>query len=283
MTKENVKYLRDPNKHDEQCSNNEFGLLEVCAFHDVPHYSALSQGVEDAMHDLNEGICRYDMGFILHELIYEEPRFSLNDLQTRISEFNYTRDRNTIPSLSEHQIKRDYLILSASEMAFLVENLALLVGDRVPSTNKCWKLYLLLREIMSIVYGGSFSDEVPAKLELLVDQHHKLYKFLTGKELTMKFHNILHLIRIIMKIGPARLFSCLRFEGNHKIFTAYAEANHNRTNPPYSLASKNQLGLAYRLFCNRGLDDRVMTSGERTLVTQAPDCAMFKTSSQITP
>ncbi|KAJ8682346.1 hypothetical protein QAD02_018138 [Eretmocerus hayati] len=275
MTQENVELLRDPEKHDEQCSKNEFGLLEVCVFHDVPHYSALTQGVEDAMHDLNEGICRYDMGFILHQLIYVEERFSLDDLQRRILEFNYTHDRNAIPSLSDNQIKKGYLILSASEMAFLVENLTLLVGDRVPKTNRSWKLYLFLREIMSIVYGESFSREVFAKLELLVDQHHKLYKLLTGKELTIKFHNLLHLIRIIMKMGPARLFACLRFEGNHKVFTAYAEANHNRTNPPFSLALKNQLGLAYRLCLNKGLDDRLVTSERSKLVVESSDCFMF--------
>ena len=75
------------------------------------------------MHDLNEGVCRYVLGFVLYTLIFEERRITINFLNSRISGFNYINDTNVVPTITEEQIKKKYLILSASEMFFLVDSL----------------------------------------------------------------------------------------------------------------------------------------------------------------
>lgn len=145
------------------------------------------------MHDLNEGVCRYVIGFILNMFIYKEKRFSLSFINSRIFGFNYVNDSNSVPTLSEQQIKSDHLILSSSEMCFIMGNLGLLIGDRIPKDNQVWQLYLLLREIMCIVYGEFFDDNILQHLDKLINKHHTMYKKLTNKNLTIKFHNFLHM------------------------------------------------------------------------------------------
>lgn len=257
LIEEDVKYLRSPSDHDSDSVTGENGISEPCIFHKIPHYNCIKQGVVDVLHDLNEGVCRYDMGQILNSLIFKDREIpSVQFLNKRIAGFNYIADSNAVPFLSEEQIKSNYLILSASEMSFLVENLGLLIGDKISKNNKAWKLYILLRDIMILAYGESFSEDIFQTLNEKIKKHHELYLKLY-KSLTVKFHNLLHLVRVIRQMGPPRHYSCIRFEGRHKIFKAYASVCNSRVNPEYSLAKKNQLLLAYRFLSSQGVSSRI--------------------------
>lgn len=257
-TVEDEKYLRSASTYKSGCRDKQNGLVEECVFHAIPYYNVFEHGVLDPMHDLNEGVCRYSIGFILNTIIFKEKLLSLNFLNSRISSFNYVRDDNSVPTLTEKQIKDDNLIISSSEMTFLIENLGLLIGDRIPKANKAWNLYALLREIMCIVYGDFFDETVYETLEKTISKHHTLYMKLSGKHLTLKFHNTEHLPRFIKQMGPPKYFSCIRFEGRHRWFKQYANAMTSRVNPPHSLALKNQLMLSYRLLINDGFKDKIV-------------------------
>lgn len=52
------------------------------------------------------------------------------------------------------------IILSASEMHYLVVNLGLFVGDLIPTNNMIWKLYLMLRKILNISMLESLSNDI---------------------------------------------------------------------------------------------------------------------------
>ena len=210
------------------------------------------------MHDLNEGVCRYVMGFIINTFIYKEERFSLDFFNSRLAGINYITDYSATPCLSEEQVKSNYLTISSSEMIFLIEHFGLLVGDRIPKDSKIWKLYLYLADIMYLVYSESFNEETYDKLDKTIAAHHKCYMKLSGKHLIVKFHNLLHMTRLIKQMGPSRFFSSIRFEGRHKDFKEYSDVTNNQINSPHSLALKNQLTLSYRFMLNEGFTNRLI-------------------------
>lgn len=61
------------------------------------------------MHDVLEGICRYEVALILYHYIYVEKYFSLDLLNERIESFNYG-DGNKPPGLTEKNIKKTKLL-----------------------------------------------------------------------------------------------------------------------------------------------------------------------------
>ena len=76
----------------------------------------------------------------------------------RLAGLRYLENRNATPTLSDDEVKSAYLTISSSEMTFLIEYFGLVVGARVPKNNRGWKLYLLLKDIMFIVYSDFFDD-----------------------------------------------------------------------------------------------------------------------------
>lgn len=80
----------------------------------------------DPMHDVLEGVCRYNMANILNVLINQDKLFTLETLNDRIRFFDYgTNTGKNIPvSITCNIFKTDVLMLSASEMSFLCETSA---------------------------------------------------------------------------------------------------------------------------------------------------------------
>jgi len=56
----------------------------------------------DVMHDIFEGICRYEIAKILNNLINIEKLFSLNTLNNRI---RFHNDKNISPAINETLLK----------------------------------------------------------------------------------------------------------------------------------------------------------------------------------
>ena len=250
---EKEKYLRSIS----DAKNDKNGIVDDCFFNEIPGYNRFLNCAFDPSHDLDEGVCRYVMGNILNTIIFLEKRITLDSLNSRISGLNYISDSNVIPSLTADNIKQKYLIVSCSEMFFLIEYLGLLIGDHIPINHKAWKLYLLLRKIMFIVYMESFNDEILNDLDNSIISHNMLYIKLYG-HLTVKFHNLGHYVKFIKRMGPPKFYCTIRCEGRHRLFKSYANVMNSRLNPEYSLALKNQFPLAYRFFDSEGFVDRLI-------------------------
>ena len=236
---EDTQLLRSLTSYETATFDGNEGLSGKCIFHKIPNYNILDQVIFDPMHDLNEGVCRYVMGFLLDLFINVEKRFTLDFFNAKLAGINYIGHYNATPALTEDQVKTGYLIISSSEMIFLLEYFGLLVGDRVPKKNKAWELFLLLKDIVYIVYGVSFDDNILNKLDEKITQHHKLYLKLSQRNLTIKFHNLLHFRRFIERMGPPRFFTSIRYEGRHNDFKEYSDVTNNYMNSPYSLAAQN--------------------------------------------
>lgn len=81
-----------------------------------------------------EGVCKYDIGLILKEMIYNLKYFSLNTLNNRIESSNYgpldIRSRPTL--ITDSSLKqKGYLKTSASEILCFTKYLGLIIDDLV--------------------------------------------------------------------------------------------------------------------------------------------------------
>lgn len=160
MTVENSGILRTIDNYSEHISKHSFGAYENCIFNNINGYHVISNASVDPMHDILEGICRYDMAKVLSNLIDKYKFFTLVILNQRLCTVSSSCDKNIIPGLKREVIKNKKIIVTASEMQYLVDNLIICVGDLVPIANPIWKLYLLMRQITNIILLDIISDQI---------------------------------------------------------------------------------------------------------------------------
>ena len=77
MVKENEKLLRSANEYVKQAAAQTEGVVELCVFADLPYYDPIDCAMSDGMHDWDEGIDRYVLGFCLNAFIYNKSRMSI--------------------------------------------------------------------------------------------------------------------------------------------------------------------------------------------------------------
>lgn len=244
--------LRTQENYSTHCSEKTYGIEEQCVFHQIKNYHVTQNLVVDPMHDIFEGICRYDIAKILNDLIYEEKLFTLNVLKDRIRCFNHSIDSNIPPPLNEKSIKNNVIVLSASEMHYLINYLTLFIGDLIGTTNNYWKLYLLLRKIVCITVADAINEGIIKNFEILVTKYLTFHKKLLKSNFKTKHHNLLHYPRIMRAFRPLKNISSMRFEAKHKQIKEISKVVTSRMNPSYTLAMKHQLQFANTLIRNIG-------------------------------
>lgn len=276
MTVENSNILRTVDTYLEHASKHSYGVTEKCIFNDIPGYHVISNASVDPMHDIFEGICRYDMAKILNSLIYKEKFFTLEILNKRISTVSSSCDKNVTPILKREAIKKPNLILTASEMHYLVDNLVIFIGDLVSVENPTWKLYLMLRQIANIVLFDFISDEIINFFSSTVSQYLKLYLKLFDCKLRVKHHNLLHYGQLMHKFGPLKYMSSIRFEGKHKMFKTNNKVVTSRKNASYTFALKHQLYLCNRFINDEGFLLQIIKGAVQTKLFLVEDFGNFK-------
>lgn len=153
------------------------------------------------MHDILEGVAPLEIRLMLRHFIYEERLFSLELLNHRISSFDYGYgNENNEPSVilnlistSDNAIKQ-----TASQMWCLLQVLPFLVGDLVSVGSEHWHLFILLREICSIVFAPVVTYGLAVFLTQLIIEHHTLFKKLYDRNLIPKHHFMTHYPRMMV-------------------------------------------------------------------------------------
>ncbi|XP_058798086.1 uncharacterized protein LOC131668172 [Phymastichus coffea] len=256
--KENEKILRCTQTHLLDVQQKSHGVRSENIFSSIPGFDLFKCVSFDPMHDLLEGLCRYELAEILYRLIFVDKLFTFRLLQTRLESYSNPNATNETPSLNiDHITKKKCLIMSASEMKFLLFNLTFLIGDLVPSINKSWKLYLSLRKIVFLVFAPVLTEKSISILQQEITNHHILYRKTLKKLLKPKHHHLLHYIRYIILLGLPRQLSCMRFEGRHRPLKNIARATTSRTNSPKTLAIRNQLQLNYEFLVGQGFQKAI--------------------------
>jgi hypothetical protein len=107
--------------------------------------------VIDVMHDLYEGVLRYDMASIISKLI-DFKYFILESLNFKIKYNLYNpHEKNIPPAIKEGHLKSKSIIYSAAEINALVNHFRFIVGDIVSKGNKIWEFYLLVLKITEMI------------------------------------------------------------------------------------------------------------------------------------
>lgn len=145
--------------------------------------------------------------------------------------------------------------MSASEMLCLIRNFGLIVGEVVPKYSLDWKLYILLRKIVDLCCARRIQSDCAILLDSLVAEHNRLYLILSQSTLKLKYHILTHYGRMLLKNGPIKLTSCIRFEAKHEVLKAVANAIPCRINIDHTLANKLQLQTVSRLLSKTGVHE----------------------------
>ncbi|KAJ1530228.1 hypothetical protein ONE63_005155 [Megalurothrips usitatus] len=226
------------------------GINEQCVWNEMPSFYCVKIVHCDAMHDICEGMLKYDLCQVLFNLVSVRGYFSIELLIDRLQGFDYGPNEvgNKPPTckLSLNCLEKCSWNLSSSEMLCLSRYLGEIVGDLVPDTNRVWKLYVLVREIVEILSAPYFKKGLDVYLQTLIEEHREMYIVLFGS-LKPKHHLILRYPEILRRNGPFFAISSLMCERNHRKGKLYTKVCNCRVNFAHSVAVKSQLALCERL------------------------------------
>lgn len=255
LVNEEEEYIRTRNDYSNCVINSTFGIKEKCIFNEIPNFHVLENLSVDPMHDLLEGICRYDLAKILNNWIYIEKFVTLDVFNERLLNCISSFHENIPLSFRPELIKAEKIIITASEMYYLINNLSLMISDCIPEKNPCWQLYLLLKKMINISCSHFLTSECIDLFHLVVSKYLSLHKNVFNILFKPKHHNLLHYVRVMKKYGP--LMSSIRFEAKHRQLKHHAKVITSRINPSYTIALKHQLKLCHRFVCAKGFPNRL--------------------------
>lgn len=245
---EDVSALRNKINYAEDVAVNNVNITGIkgnCAFNVLHNFHAVENYSVDIMHDLLEGVCVYEISYILYHFIVHQQYFTLDTLNWRLQFFNFNVTSSRPPTISSSQLHTKSIKMSASEMLNFFLSAGLIFGDLITdSHDRHWELFILLRKILCITLQYSVTESTADLLENLINEHHMLYIDLFGETLKPKHHLMLHYPRIMKIVGPLRSLWSMRFEAKHRPLKQYARASTSRRNICYSISVKHQLMLA---------------------------------------
>ena len=123
------------------------------------------------MHDILEGVAKYDLSLILYHLISKEY-FSLEQLNYRIINFEYGPTVTNKPAPIAHdELLNCKIRMSANEMLTFIQCLDPMVGYFVPSHDRPWHLFLILKEIVDIFMCRDLPLNTLDLLDRLITAH----------------------------------------------------------------------------------------------------------------
>lgn len=252
------------------------GIKEDCALNKSVYFHVSNNYVFDAMHDLLEGICPYEIKLILHHYICVEKYFDVEFFNKRIAMYNFGfHERKNKPSpnfqiqsirnTSDHKIKQ-----KAVQTWCLTRAIPFIISDKVPEDDPFLELVILLLRIMEIVFSRNVYKTMLPLLDTLIDEHNKTFlKLFPDQHLINKHHHLTHYPDCVHKFGPLVNLWCMRFEGKHHTFKKYAAVCCNFKNIPKTMARIAQTHQCSYWSCGLIKDNRIASSnGEITRVEE---------------
>lgn len=275
-TTEDISMLRTEQNYDDDVKKknpDETGIKWFSIFNSIFLFHVIHSVGMDVMHDLCEGVLRYNMCEIILHFI-RRKKFSLKLLNNRKNNFAYDyNDRgNKSKNITMKNLKKRKLSMSSSEMTTFVHVFSFLVGDLVEPDDEVWKFYLKTMEVLDLVYLRSYTEEDLVKLGHSICEMNEMYKRLFKQTLKPKHHLLTHYPNATKKFGPLRYISSLRFEANHRFVKKYTKNTESRRNISYSLARKLQYGFANNFISTIGpLKDKLEYKSKNSLILSNAD------------
>ncbi|KAB0804260.1 hypothetical protein PPYR_01230 [Photinus pyralis] len=201
----------------KECYDNDLRINNITETgNDVQNFHLTSNCSVDIMHDIFEGVCIYDITYLLSSLIFDLKLFILEILNSRIKSFNYgeLESSNKPPLLTLDRLNSK-INMSASEMLCFTRYLGVLIGDLVPTNLDILNIWITPREIIDIVTAPSLQFSEGTRLKIIIEEHVSLIvKYC--KKLRPKHHHLIHYGMVFDNVGPLIHLWCMRAEQKHR-------------------------------------------------------------------
>lgn len=245
--REDGTLLRNMDNYWEDLSSDKpslTGIKEKCIWLRVQYFNLFDQIGVDVMHDLYEGVMKYVMNALLITFIDKLKYFGIQLLNNKLASFDYGPDNANIPvSLSLDNLRKGNLRLTASETAVFYRYFGIMFGDLVPQENKYWAIYIQMMLVVDAVMSSGFRPQKTTYFQHLIAELCEMYVSMFHQTLKPKFHNLLHYHRAMLKFGPLRYLSSMRFEAKHRPNKLASKSSSNRINMTFTIAKSHQLML----------------------------------------
>jgi hypothetical protein len=270
--------LRTPTNYDADINLENYpgtGIIEVSPFNKLANFHAADNPSVDIMHDVLEGVIHFDIGKILNQFIFIDKVFSLETLNFRLQGTDYGPNKKLTTLISQDMIKNNRFKFSASEAFVFVKYLSIAIGDLIPPDCLEWKLYIILRKILTIIMTRDIPRGLSKILNELIKEHHTIYLTLYKKLEKCKLHLMTHYEMAMDLIGPLLTTWSMRFEGKHQIFLRISNVNRCKKNLVHTLAFKHQLKMANLMF-NKDCALETFIADEMIIMTKSEFQEQYK-------
>lgn len=189
------------------------------------------------MHDILEGVIPVTVRQVLIHFV-STGSVTLQNINDTLDKFELSIPTNRPNHLTQSAIC-SHLSGSAShkfELFLLLPHLLCAHVD-LSVANPFWDVYLLLREIVDIVFAPVV--ELGQVFYCLFSSYIRRGNW--ARQMVPKFHYMLHYPRQIRLLGPLRNLWCMRFEGKHQYFKKMAVVSNNHKNIALTLAKRHQM------------------------------------------
>ena len=249
--------LRDRQQYDHHCdtllkqgsaSSHVFGIKSICALSQLKYYHPAENDTCDIMHDILEGVAPYEVNLLLRHVILKQKLLSLEDFNRLLAAFDYgtivSSSKPSQISLSRLQ-GSDTLGQHSHQMLVLLYVLPFILSKYVTADNANWKLFILLLEILELVFSPVVTAGHLSYLSELIAEHHTLFrKLYPDCRLKYKHHRMVHYPSVMVRNGPLSEMSVIRYEAKHGFFKRLAHIICNFRNVCKTLARRNQMRQA---------------------------------------
>jgi len=201
------------------------------------------------MHDLLEGVVPLTIKLVLQSF-HQRGIVTVTQVNVELENFEFGCNdvKNKPTKIPLSLVRRDgHLSGKAIEKWCLFRILPFLIGSYVAQNDKHWKLFLILRELVDIVFAPSLTFDIFHYLELLINEFFECFRILFPQSFTPKLHYMVHYPNLIRKFGPLRAMWCLRFEGKHQYFKKLAGVVCNFKNICLTLGHRHQMRQCWQL------------------------------------
>jgi len=252
--RDRVEMLTTLSVQAKQFWSKEWGITGGSVLSAIPDFPVTKALLHDPMHDILEGVARYEVRALLHVFIGSRKLFTIADLNSRIQNFEYDyNERKDRPQLLEKQSLEPGSTLgqSAASMKNLIILLPCLIGDLVPLDDSYWMNFLRLLQILLLSLSPVVTESTVQTLEMLIAVHNaEFFRLYENESFRPKLHYLIHYPDQMLNFGALRNHWCIRMESKNGFFKQ--KRWYNFRNLPLSLATYHQQWMCLQMLGSNG-------------------------------
>lgn len=205
-----LKDLRTPAQHEKDQHNSDTtstGIFNLCVFDDLLNFHCTQNFVCDLMHDIYEGVAKYDIALILEKFIKDKSiDLDLKKINHLKQNFCYGNIEigNLSSEITSTNSKNLNLKMSASETKTFLHFIPLMIGQYIQPENEYYEMLLNLLDISDLVMASRFDSQSISTLDEKIISYLTKYVKLFGPKLKPKHHFLTHYAYCIEYCGPLR-------------------------------------------------------------------------------